>query len=73
MAEADCTVKTIVNLQPVLTNSEMRKVEKHCRGTQHGISRRMLLGILTKTGEELIEAALAAPEAMVWCGCSKSL
>ncbi len=54
-----------VNLKPMLTDSAMLDLEKHCQRTKHGISRRMLLGILTKTGEELIEAALAAPEAML--------
>ena len=45
----------------------MWDIEKHSQnaGTTHGINRRIMLGILTRSGEQLIEGVLAEPEAML--------
>ena len=54
-------------IEPAFDNDTMYTIEKHCQeaGKKHGINRLILLAILTRTGEQLFEGALAAGEALI--------
>ena len=65
-AEPDL-VDEFLAMVPALTIGAFRDIEKLSRqaGTLHGINRRIMLAMLTRSGEQLIEGVLAEPEAML--------
>ena len=64
---ADDLVEQFLVMEPAITKDVMRDLEEHSQtaGATHGINRRIMLGILTRSGEELAEGVLAEPSAML--------